>query len=189
MKKIVLIVICIGLFGCSRTKNKDLKAGSWRATLEVMDGALLPFNFDLSHVEGAYTIKVFNAEEEVIIDDVEIKNDSILIKMPVFEGFISGTFSEEKITGNFIKESLERVVPFKAVYGEAPRFDVSAAANTNISGIWQTTFSAGTEDEYVAKGIFTQKENSVTGTFRTPTGDYRYLEGIVEGDSLKIVNL
>ena len=41
-------------------------------------------------------------------------------------------------------------------------------------------------DTYLAKGIFTQTSNKVTGTFRTTTGDYRYLEGIVDGDSLKL---
>ena len=42
------------------------------------------------------------------------------------------------------------------------------------------------KNPYVAKGIFNQNGNKVTGTFRTTTGDYRYLEGVVEGDSLKI---
>ncbi|MEX0291200.1 MAG: peroxiredoxin family protein [Flavobacteriaceae bacterium] len=185
-KKILLIIICFGLFCCTSPKKKNLKEGSWRATLDVMDGAQLPFNFDLSAVEGGYTLRVFNADEEVFIDDVELKSDSIIIRMPVFEGYIAGTFSEESITGNFIKESLDRVVPFKATFGEAPRFKVGTEAKTNISGIWQTTFSADTEDMYIAKGIFTQRGNEVTGTFRTTTGDYRYLEGVVDGDSLSL---
>ena len=33
-------------------------------------------------------------------------------------------------------------------------------------------------------GIFEQKGSDVTGTFLTPTGDYRYLAGNVKGDSL-----
>ena len=31
-----------------------------------------------------------------------------------------------------------------------------------------------------------QEKNRVTGTLRTNTGDYRYLEGIVDGDSLRL---
>ena len=31
-----------------------------------------------------------------------------------------------------------------------------------------------------------KNKNKVTGTFRTTTGDYRYLEGIINGDSLKL---
>ena len=37
---------------------------------------------------------------------------------------------------------------------------------------------------YEAVGVFNQKDNRVTGTFLTTTGDYRYLEGNIIGDSL-----
>ena len=43
------------------------------------------------------------------------------------------------------------------------------------------------EDAYPAKGIFFQKDGDVvTGTFRTKTGDYRYLEGVMDGNRLKL---
>ena len=48
------------------------------------------------------------------------------------------------------------------------------------------TFSPGTPEEYLGKGIFVQNGNKVTGTFRTTTGDYRYLDGLVYGDSVKL---
>ena len=35
-------------------------------------------------------------------------------------------------------------------------------------------------------GIFEQKGNKLTGSFLTPSADYRYLEGIVTGDSLML---
>jgi len=38
----------------------------------------------------------------------------------------------------------------------------------------------------VAKGVFKQYDNIVTGTFRTTTGDYRYLEGVLNGNQLKL---
>jgi peroxiredoxin len=41
-------------------------------------------------------------------------------------------------------------------------------------------------EEYIGKGIFLQEDNRVTGTFRTTTGDYRYLDGVMDGDSLKL---
>lgn len=39
---------------------------------------------------------------------------------------------------------------------------------------------------YFAKGIFEQDGQKVTGTFRTKIGDYRYLEGIMNGNELKM---
>ena len=171
---------------CAEQENEQLSEGRWRARLEVMDKEFLPFNFDLKKEEAGYTIDIYNAGETIQVDEIEIDNDSIKIKMPAFEGYISGTFSDSSIKGEFIKESLDRIVPFYAVFGDSTRFHISANAGFNVSGIWETRFSPDTENEYLAKGIFTQEKNKVSGTFRTNTGDYRYLEGIVDGDSLRL---
>ena len=75
---------------------------------------------------------------------------------------------------------------FTAVHGQKERFEVKENAKVNISGIWETYFDVNTPNEYPAKGIFMQNGNKVKGTFRTKTGDYRYLDGVVTGDSLKL---
>ena len=185
-KKVILGIMALAVFGCKSSSDNALQQGSWLAELELMDGALLPFNFDLNRKDGAYSIKVFNAEEVVEIDDIEIRQDSIYIRMAVFEGYIAGKFNKETITGSFIKESLNRIVPFKARYGKAPRFSTSLPAAENISGIWQTQFNPDTEDSYLGKGLFVQQDQIIKGTFRTTTGDYRYLEGVMEGDSMRL---
>jgi thiol-disulfide isomerase/thioredoxin len=78
-------------------------------------------------------------------------------------------------------------VPFKAIYGSEDRFKAkNESTNSNVTGIWETYFSPDLKEEYVGKGIFLQEDNRVTGTFRTTTGDYRYLDGILDGDSLKL---
>jgi len=67
------------------------------------------------------------------------------------------------------------------------RFSSTNAATTNITGNWETIFSKNSEyEKYIAKGIFNQIGKHVSGIFKTTTGDYRYLEGIVTGDSLRI---
>ncbi len=188
MKRIWFLAISFMLlFSSCEEERKELLIGEWWAKLDVSETEELPFNFTLSESkEGGYRIEMYNADETVIVDEIEINNDSIHIKMPIFEGYISGVFSENEIRGDFIKESLERIVPFKAVYGERHRFEANRPANNDISGIWETYFDVDTEDQYPAKGIFMQNGNKVTGTFRTTTGDYRYLEGTVSGDTLKL---
>ncbi|TXN35490.1 TlpA family protein disulfide reductase [Flagellimonas hymeniacidonis] len=188
MKRIWFLAISFMLlFSSCEEEQKELLTGKWWAKLDVSETEELPFNFTLSESkEGGYRIEMYNADETVLVDEIEINNDSIHIKMPIFEGYISGVFSENEIRGDFIKESLERIVPFKAVYGERDRFEANQPANNDISGIWETYFDVDTEDEYPAKGIFMQNGNKVNGTFRTTTGDYRYLEGTVSGDTLKL---
>lgn len=124
-----------------------------------------------------------------------INGDSIRIQTPVFEGYFSGRFRESgnQITGSFIKPSLDRVVPFLMNYGVKERF-ISASEETkehkvqaNVDGSWETVFSPDNADErYIAKGTFKSDGDIVTGTFRTTTGDYRYLEGRINGDELRL---
>lgn len=154
--------------------------------MEVQDGELLPFNFAIENGSEGYRMEVYNADEVLSIDEIVIDKDSILIKMPVFEGYIAGRFTPNSIEGNFIKESLDRVVPFTANFNDNTRFIPSGPPAINVDGIWEAVFSKGTEDAYAAKGIFKQDGEKVTGTIRTTTGDYRYLEGLVDGDSLKL---
>ncbi len=172
---------------CDNSKDPVLSEGIWVGELEVQDNEILPFNFELKKNEsGQVFIDIYNASEVIKVEEVTLKNDSIVIRTPVFEGYIAGKFTETSIQGKFIKESLNRIVPFKATFGKEERFSAENKPQVNVSGIWAAEFSPNTEDSYLGKGIFTQDGNKVTGTFRTTTGDYRYLEGIIDGDIMKV---
>ncbi|MFP4846167.1 peroxiredoxin family protein [Winogradskyella sp. PE311] len=182
------IIACLLLFvfsSCKKEANDHkLKVGTYRATLQLQDNEVLPFIFE---VDSPEKLRIFNAEEVIEVDEIEYKNDSVFIKAPVFEGFIAASFDGDNFKGSFIKESLDRVVPFSAEFDNRNRFKVKSDSNRNASGIWETVFSKDIEgDEYVAKGIFKQEGEKVTGTFRTTTGDYRYLEGVMDGNQLKL---
>lgn len=178
------------LLSCKKEKDQEsqkqfLKSGPWKAVLELKDGEELPFLFETFDNQ---TLKIFNAEEVIDVNDVKIEGDSIFIHFPVFEGYIAAVFKDSMtFSGSFIKESLDRVVPFIASYGVQDRFGVTAKPTSDITGNWETVFSKGIEaDRYIAKGIFKQNGNVVTGTFRTTTGDYRYLEGVLNQDQLQL---
>ncbi|MEL6918307.1 MAG: TlpA disulfide reductase family protein [Bacteroidota bacterium] len=187
MNKLGLSLIFIGiLFSCKDPQPLLPKTGVWRAELITMDNAVLPFNFKLEKDSvGKHFMEIYNADEVIRINDVEVGNDSIKIRMDVYEGYISGTYTPNEIKGEFIKESLDRIVPFTATHGIHERFYADTSIE-DVSGVWETEFSANTADSYMAKGIFDQKGNKVSGTFRTTTGDYRYLEGVMDNDSLKL---
>ncbi len=189
MNKLYIFLLGVLLVSCEQKEAKKdtytLKDGSWRVTLTVQDEKELPFIFTTTE-KG---VEIHNAEERISVDDISIKNDSITIKMDVYEGVLKGKFIDENtIKGEFIKVSLDRYVPFTATFGETMRFiNTNEAAKATITGNWETVFSPDVEaDRYIAKGIFKQNGNIVTGTFRTTTGDYRYLEGTLNGDQLQL---
>lgn len=188
MKKLLALITILVVSSCQKKSPQSLELGEWWAKMEVSQNETLPFNFTLtqSQTDNSYVMVMRNADEMVTVDEIAVRNDSIVIQMPVFEGYIAGTFTSEEIEGSFIKESLDRVVPFKALFGDRPRFKTDATAEVDVSGIWEVAFDFDGEDPYAGKGIFEQNGIGVTGTFRTTTGDYRYLEGVVDGSTLKL---
>ncbi|MFV9550889.1 TlpA disulfide reductase family protein [Algibacter sp. PT7-4] len=185
MKQIITLVLVLFMFSCtSKNKLKTLEKGMYRAELKVDDTLKLPFNFKVVTKDELH---VYNAEEVIEVTSISYKNDSIYIQMPVFEGYIAAKLEEDFLKGHFVKPSLNRVMAFKAEKSET-RFDTTTELTKfNVSGNWETTFSPDSdEDTYFAKGIFKQQGAIVTGTFRTTTGDYRFLEGVINNNRLQL---
>ena len=191
MKKLLFLSLVILFSSCkeesSQTVALSLSPGSWRLSFDLGNDKELPVQLK---VNEDHTLTMFNADEEITVTEITIEGDSIFIKPPVFEGYFKGKFqSNELITGVHIKPSLDRVVPFTMTAGENYRFAESKnmATSSFISGGYETVFSPDSEsDRYIAKGVFNQKANMVTGTFETTTGDYRFLQGSVINDTLKL---
>jgi len=183
MKKILCIYILVILYGCGKDYTTP-KEGRWRAVLELDDSKEIPFLFDYTS-DNAITI--LNGEEAIKVKDIQLEGDSITINMPVFESVFKGVYTGDSIYGVFIKPSLDQRIPFRMKQGRAERFKVGSAPNQVVEGNWEAIFSPNSaKDRYIAKGTFEQIGHKVTGTFRTTTGDYRYLEGSIEKDSLKL---
>ncbi|MDB9755893.1 TlpA family protein disulfide reductase [Winogradskyella sp.] len=185
VRYILIVFLALITFSCAKdVKQQQLKNGTYRAVLMAQDAEELPFVFEIT---SPNTLKIYNADEVIDVDEITYRNDSVFIKTPVFEGFIAATFKGDNLSGHFIKAGLDRVVPFLAEFENSNRFVVKNKAEKDITGTWETVFSKGVEgDEYSAKGIFKQDGTKVTGTFTTTTGDYRYLEGVMDGDQLKL---
>jgi thiol-disulfide isomerase/thioredoxin len=184
MRFYILILFFFVMISCNKKEDIRLTTGTYRAELEVQDNQKLPFLFE---VKNDTILTIFNAEERILVDEIVYRKDSIIIQTPVFDGVIKAKLhNNDSLTGFFIKPSVDRVLPFIATKNKQ-RFITKNKAYENITGNWETVFSPKSEsDKYIAKGIFNQTENKVKGTFRTTTGDYRYLEGVVDGDSLKL---
>jgi thiol-disulfide isomerase/thioredoxin len=177
--------------------QSSFKAGTWRGVLtlsEKKNEIILPFNFDVNYVKGKPVIDVRNAEEKIEVTEVTVLKDSVIFKMPVFDSEFRTQLKNDTLTGtwiNYAKKEKNRI-PFEAYYGDKNRFvtePVTAGkenALLNFSGKYEVTFNAKKEDEYKAIGVFNQKGNILTGTFLTETGDYRFLEGVVQNNNMVI---
>jgi thiol-disulfide isomerase/thioredoxin len=193
MNKILLIAfITIALAGCvqqEKKSNHQLKLGAWRATIEIQ-GQQLPFNFEVTEDnQGGYDIYLRNAGERLLLDEVSVKGDSIDIGLHIFDANIKASIHGDTLRGEFIKNyEKDYNIPFEAIHGLTHRFTKSQLSNTSapdFSGKYSVNF-IHEADTTKAVGIFQQHGDSVTGTFLTPTGDYRYLEGNVVNGMLQL---
>ncbi len=163
-------------------------ANWWRAELHRADGKNIVFNFEWTAENGKPVWYIRNASERIRVTDIQVKKDSLIIQMPLFESQFRIKKSKDgaSLTGNWIKGGAVKtqIIPFSATRG-GQRFTTVLDAVWNINGRWSAKFESNNGSER-AIAEFTQRVNYVTGTFLNPTGDYRYLEGSISGDSLQL---
>ncbi|WP_276365849.1 TlpA disulfide reductase family protein [Chryseolinea sp. H1M3-3] len=189
MDKVCLVTWCILLFGCSSKEQAsvDLKSGIWRATVEIQ-GKELPFNFDVQRDGNKTVVYLINAEERLLLDEVKVDGDSVDIVMHIFDANIKARLKGDTLEGLFIKNfATDYRLPFQAVHGQWHRFNKSTnqLEIPDFSGKYEVKF-VHEADTTPAIAIFKQAEDSVTGTFLTPTGDYRFLQGNVVNGTLHL---
>lgn len=162
----------------------------WLASIQRMDGKSIPFQMIQSQKNGKQYWFVKNAKERMPISDWKQSGDSVFFSLPAFEvSFGAKMEGRQKLIGRFIKITTgnEQFWPFEARAGISWRFDPHPAKPLHdISGKWDVTITRSNGTTRKALAIFSQHNNNLTGTFLTPSADYRYLDGIVSGDSLKM---
>ncbi len=188
MKNLILLVLLLLFFSCDSPGTKsELKSGNWLFELYVDNenrDLKIPFNVE---VVSANELIIKNADERIEVKEISYKEDSVFIKMPVFGSEFKGKFFKNSITGDYYNYNKTKIspIPFIARFDEENRFSVSNPPTTQFSGNWKATFGSG-ERSSDAVGVFTQNKNLITGTFQTEVGDFRYLEGVVNGNRMQM---
>lgn len=162
----------------------------WRGSLITESGAEIPFNFEVNDSLGKPYLDIINSTDRFRVNEITRVGDSIHIQMPLFDSEIAGTLTDGKIDGVWVKHLADKdqTMTFYAQAHSPWRIKEKAKEPTaNVDGKWMTTFISGDgKDTTIAVGEFHQDKSRVTGTFLTTTGDYRFLDGIVEGNHLSL---
>ncbi|WP_400191667.1 peroxiredoxin family protein [Hymenobacter sp. B81] len=165
-----------------------LTAGTWRGVLAAQ-GQEIPFLFDVAEEGGKPTVTLRNGEERLKLDEITTAGDSTTIRLGVFDAaLVVRTDGADKLKGTWVKYDAKEPyrVPFTATKGEQKLFLVSTAKPYSFDGTWSVTFKGDDGETYPAVGVFKQSGQDVSGTFLTTTGDYRYLAGQVDGNTMKL---
>ncbi len=189
MKQVLLSIITVLLLSTTAFSQAaaTLRTGWYRASIIREDGAAIIFNAEVQLKNGKQVMYIRNAAERLLVDDINIKGDSVHIEMPFFESFFRlQQQNDGKLVGKWFKAGSAKLLefPVEFVYGSNERFAITKPATENSSGRWQVAFTRPNGTDRPAIAEFQQKGSALTGTFLTPSGDYRFLEGVVNGDSL-----
>jgi len=190
-RKCLFLFLCICLYtGCNK-KEKELKPGMWRGVLNVANKEI-PFQMQVTKsAEGRTIAYLINGEEKILLDEISITGDSVKIPLHIFDADLKAHIndSQDGIKGKWTRYNLEEsfVVNFSAKHGQDYRFsEKPKQANQNFSGKWDVIFKNDDGTQEQAIGVFEQKGSYLKGTFLSATGDYRYLNGEVNDDELKL---
>jgi peroxiredoxin len=183
--RIIIQTFFLGCIAIPAVAQQTTHQDWWRAELHRADGHNIVFNFEWKQEKGKAVWYIRNAREKIKVTDIQIKDDSLIVQMPLFESQFRVKKAGDRLSGVWIKGGSVKtqVIPFTAVPGQQ-RFAVETSTKKNIGGKWAATFVNSNQLSSPSVAEFKQKGNTVTGTFLNPTGDYRYLEGVMDGDSL-----
>lgn len=200
MRNLFSISVLLLLVGCGSDQDiettdaapesttPELVVGDWVFKMDLGEG-VLPFNAQLTKGESGLELHIINDLETIILGDLRQDGDSVFFTLPVFDSEFRGVTTDgstiEGVWCNFIKGP-EYMIPFTAVSGTSDRFEGHHTMPLTLTGKWEVDFSPGTEDMYKAIGMFSADTDHAFGTFITETGDYRFLDGEVEGDRLRL---
>ena len=184
MRILAFIAVLALTFSCT-THPKELQTGIWRGVIDLQ-GQQLPFTFEVENLQGQIRVFLKNGPERLTLDEVDITGDSVRMVLHIFDAELRARVDGNSLHGFYFKNydhSFKQ--PFNATLGDDFRFDKTSDQPTaDFSGKYSVQFISDKGDTTASVGIFTQQGNHAQGTFLTPNGDYRYLEGNVINNKL-----
>jgi thiol-disulfide isomerase/thioredoxin len=151
--------------------------GSWRFSMRL-DQEELPFNANFHNDGSRMLFSVYNDDEEITATSVDFQEDSIIINLPYFQSVLACRVeSPDLITGSWLNlNKKDYSIPFIAERGKDFRF-TNSKSSTRIADRYKVEFDTSSDNPWDAILLLENKEGSLSGTFLTETGDYRYLQG------------
>ena len=183
-----LVILFLSFFLSAVAQPKSAIQKVWRMALQRKDGKEIIFQLEKTRVQGKTALSVVNAGEKINLTDVTSAGDSLFFTMPAFEAsFRVKVQPDGNMTGTFIKATSGNM-QYWALFGKANdrvRFKATQGnAKHTISGKWNVSITRPNGTIRKALAVFKQQGNRLTGSLLTPSADYRYLDGIVTGDSI-----
>lgn len=184
MRTLTVITAAL-LFACTSPESP--------ATYDSPEGQWI-FSFDLNgdtfqqlvSIDSLMCFTFINDTEAITTDAATFIGDTAYVRMPIYDTYLRLAFlSPSYIEGAWFNPSKSSNYTVDVIGTRKTKAEQSSGA-TPISHRYTAQFSPGTPGEYPAEAQFTLTGNRLAGTFRTETGDYRFLSGTVDGSNWQL---
>lgn len=187
--KLITFLFAVVLITACQSEKPKLAEGRWRGVF-ILPEQEIPFIFEVKGTNtDSTTVNLINGAERFQLKNTTYSGDSVTIPIDLYDAVLTGKLEGNTIKGKFKKLTTAKPdegIKFKAEFGNAPRFPQSSVTPTvSLSGTWDIVFHDGDQIEKTV-GIFEQKNESLTGSILANGGDYRYLEGAVQGNKFNL---
>jgi thiol-disulfide isomerase/thioredoxin len=176
VRYLLFIITACALVACSH-KTSSPKSGYYTLLFSTPNGNI-PARLNINDTSGW---QIINSEEIIRLDSVVLRGDSFFIQLPLFDSSLKGTWRNDSLFGEWTDHSRSQYsIPFTGV-------PTAYSGYTNIGEElqYEVVFSpSDTAESSKGIAVLQKRGNLVTGTILTETGDYRYLQGEVENNTL-----
>ena len=185
----LFVLCCLIIVQSAAIAQQPIKTGIWYGAIKRADNIVIPFNFEVFQNNKKTTLYIYNGSEKILVDDIQQKKDSLYITLPFYgASIIVYQETNEHWVGYFIKKQPDKttIIPFFADYGLKERFVHLNPPQLNIEGIWAVQFINNNKISQAIANFTQSKEGHLEGSFLTPTGDYRFLQGVINKDTIQL---
>ncbi len=189
MRQILPLTLVFLLVACSdKDTSIELSAQqnpvtAWRLSIQLPE-VELPVQLLLAgNDEQAWLI---NGLEKIKVPEVSRQGNDWRLYFPVFNNTLLLHQDGDRLQGSLqlVKRGSEQLMQVSGEPEPGYRFLTEAKSESEFTGRWQVKFEDDEGKESHAVAEFDQQGSKLVGTFLTPLGDYRYLAGEVDGNTL-----
>lgn len=162
--------------------QNTFSAGDWTVEFQINDSVKIYIAAQSSGKDFIFK----NAEEKIEVEKIYPDGDSIILQMPVFDSELKLKSSGDGFIGFFINHARLTLNRIPVLFYKTKPVYTTAFEVKKFEGIYECTFTSDNPPLNKAVGIFNQKGDSISGTFLTPTGDYRFLAGKLDAEQFTL---
>lgn len=160
------------------------KAGVWRFELRY-PSISIPFLIELEPGRRGWSGTLINGAERIPLTDIHVEKGRWIIPLQTYQNHLELSInSKTSISGYFVKTAKKPAekIPLRGSHGAFRRFDRSVSKpGMDLNGKWSMEITGPDGKTSAAVALFAQTGATVNASIMTPTGDYRYIDGVVSG--------